>query len=154
MNDYFRFEADFIESMRCIPMAVRCKLDTCGIKLKLAEWSQFNKPERDALFEMPCHTADEIKQYRTYLQEKVTHYTQALPDDLAMEEQPAWLDDTQIPESLLQKAQSVNASLSLTQWQQLSPLQRFALIKLSKPSHESKNFPHALHEFGLLVSSD
>jgi len=33
--DFFQFEADFVDSLRCIPMQVRFKLATCGIKLKL-----------------------------------------------------------------------------------------------------------------------
>lgn len=32
---YFQFEADFIQTLRCIPLSVRYKLDTCGVKLKL-----------------------------------------------------------------------------------------------------------------------
>ncbi len=39
--------------------------------------------------------------------------------------------------------------LSLDQWQALSPLQRFALIKLSQAGHEHRNFALALAEFGL-----
>jgi hypothetical protein len=151
MTEYFRFEADFIESMRCIPMAVRCKLDTCGIKLKLAEWSRFGKEERDQLVALPCFSTDEIAAYRHYLQNLVLQHTQSLPDDLAVEVNPAWLQDSQIPESLQAKTESLGFQISLTQWQRLDPLQRFALIKLSTPSHESKNFPHALREFGLLA---
>ncbi|MDJ1479215.1 nitrate reductase associated protein [Cytophagaceae bacterium YF14B1] len=150
MNDYFRFEADFIESMRCIPMGVRCKLDTCGIKLKLSEWSDFTKEERDQLFELPCFEENDIQAYREYLQKLVQKYTQSLPDDLVVETRPAWLDSTQVPESLQEKAEALHVQISLDQWRALTPLQRFALIKLSKPSHESKNFPHALREFGFL----
>ncbi|MBD0342498.1 MAG: nitrate reductase associated protein, partial [Microcoleus sp. Co-bin12] len=36
---FFEFEADFVEALRCIPMKVRLKLDTCGIKLKLQDWN-------------------------------------------------------------------------------------------------------------------
>jgi hypothetical protein len=35
------------------------------------------------------------------------------------------------------------------QWAALSPLQRFALIKLSRSSHENSNFLPALKEFQL-----
>ncbi len=145
---YFSFEEDFIDSMRCIPMAVRCKLDTCGIKLKLAEWSKFTKAERDQLAMLPCETTSTIQAYRIFLQQLVQQYTQTLPDELPTEDQPAWLNDTEIPQLLQEKAQALDIAISLLQWQQLHPLQRFALIKLSRPSHESKNFPRALQEFG------
>lgn len=147
---YFNFETDFIETLRCIPMAVRCKLDTCGIKLKLAEWSRFSKGERDQLAELSCETEAEVQTYRHYLQNLVLQHTQALPDDFAVEMHPAWLNTKQLPENLAEKAQMLGVHIALEQWQKLTPLQRFALVKLSRPSHESKNFPHALREFGFL----
>ncbi|NJN39529.1 MAG: nitrate reductase associated protein, partial [Acaryochloridaceae cyanobacterium CSU_3_4] len=55
-----------------------------------------------------------------------------------------------IPPALVTKAQDHDIPLSLQQWQNLTPLQRFALIKLSRPSHESKNFLPALQEFELI----
>ena len=39
-NHCFGFEADFVGDLRCIPMAVRRKLDLVGVKLKLSHWSQ------------------------------------------------------------------------------------------------------------------
>ncbi|MDR9402251.1 MAG: nitrate reductase associated protein, partial [Halothece sp. Uz-M2-17] len=43
-----------------------------------------------------------------------------------------------------------NLKINREQWQKLTPLQRFALIKLSRPSHENKNFYPALKEFAIL----
>jgi hypothetical protein len=68
MPDFFEFEADFVDSLRCIPMQVRCKLDTCGIKLKLSDWSHLTQADREALVELPCSTETEIQAYRKYLQ--------------------------------------------------------------------------------------
>ena len=75
MSHFFQFEADFVESLRCIPMQVRMKLDTCGVKLKLTHWNQFTLAEREALVEMPCTTEDEIETYRQYLQNRVIKKT-------------------------------------------------------------------------------
>jgi hypothetical protein len=47
-------------------------------------------------------------------------------------------------------AQTAEMALSLEQWASLLPLQRFALIKLSRSNHENHNFVPALQEFGLL----
>lgn len=138
---YFDFETDFIETMRCIPMAVRCKLDMCGIKLKLAEWSRFSKEERDQLAEMVCESEEEIAAYRQLIQNLVWQHTQAFPDDCVVETHPAWLNASEIPESLLEKSKLLGVQISLKQWTKLTVLQRFALVKLSRPSHESKNFP-------------
>ena len=45
MNDtqLFAFESDFVATLRCVPMAVRFKLDRCGIKLSLRQWSRFSR---------------------------------------------------------------------------------------------------------------
>ena len=63
--EYFKFEEEFIEEdVRCIPMIVRFKLDTCGIKLKLAEWSKMTVAERTKLAESPCGTREQIMLYK------------------------------------------------------------------------------------------
>ncbi len=147
---FFQFEADFVDSLRCIPMQVRFKLDTCGIKLKLADWTYFSEAERQTIVEQPCTTTTEIQFYRQQLQSLVQKHTGSLPKDLLIETNPQWMDSTNIPLDLQQKAQEVGATLTVQQWQALTPLQRFALIKLSRPSHENKNFYPALKEFDLL----
>jgi hypothetical protein len=44
----------------------------------------------------------------------------------------------------------MGVDLHTQQWSQLTPLQRFALMKLSRKGHENKNFYPALQEFGLV----
>lgn len=149
MPDFFEFEADFVDSLRCIPMQVRCKLDTCGIKLKLSDWSHLTQADREALVELPCSTETEIQAYREYLQNLILQRTGTSPAELPIEPHPAWLD-TNIPINLQEKAKEFGVTLSSQQWAELTPLQRFALIKLSRPSHENQNFPKALQEFHLL----
>ena len=145
--NFFQFEAEFIESMHCIPMIVRMKLDTCGVKLKLTHWNKFEKSECQTLIEMPCNTTEEANNYKEFLQNLVLQKTGATAKGLAIVANPPWLDQTQIPENLQQKAREFEVNLILSQWQGLTPLQRFALIKLSNPGHESKNFLPALKEF-------
>ncbi len=146
----FDFEADFVDSLRCIPMGVRYKLDTCGIKLKLDQWHQFTLAERHDLVNWPCDTTDQVQAYRQRLRDLIWRHSQVQATDLSIDPHPPWLDPTQIPSELTVKAQAAGVSLSVSQWQNLTPLQRFALIKLSRPSHESRNFIPALQEFGLL----
>lgn len=147
MVSFFKFEVDFVDSLRCIPMQVRMKLDTCGIKLKLTHWHQFTQQERQSLVEMPCTTAEEIETYRQYLQQLVIEHTGTPASELPVDPYPAWIDATTIPPSIQEKAQEFGVSLTSQQWAALTPAQRFALIKLSRPSHENKNFLPALQEF-------
>nr|WP_036530997.1 nitrate reductase associated protein [Neosynechococcus sphagnicola] len=151
MTMFFEFEADFVESLRCIPMAVRCKLDTCGIKLKLAQWHQFSQAERLALVELPCVTADEVQHYREQLQAWVVHYTGDRPSELAIAAIPPWLDVSAVPESVQQQAGCWGVVITQKKWAGLSALQRFALIKLAQSKHEHQNLLPALREFHLLL---
>jgi hypothetical protein len=149
MSNFFQFEADFIQSLRCIPLMVRLKLDTCGVKLKLNHWHQFEKEEREILVHKPCSTTTEAQQYRDYLQQLVFHKTGEYAKELPIEANSPWTKTDEIPLQIQEKAQEFKIKLTLKQWQNLTDVQRFALIKLSRPSHENKNFLPALQEFNI-----
>jgi hypothetical protein len=149
-SDFFQFEADFTDSLRCIPMTVRYKLDSCGVKLKLHQWNRFNTAERQHLVDAPCNSPAERENYRTELAALIQSHGES-PTDLPVDPQPAWLDPTQIPAEVQTQAGAVGQELSLNQWAGLSPLQRFALIKLSRSQHENSNFLPALQEFKLVA---
>lgn len=150
MTQFFQFEADFVDSLRCIPMQVRLKLDTCGVKLKLPHWHQLTSEERKMLVELPCATEPEIQAYRDLLRQLVHTHTGEFPSDLAIDSHPAWMDGTAIPDSVQMQAKSMGVAITLAQWAELTPLQRFALIKLSRSQHENKNFLPALKEFQII----
>lgn len=149
MAEFFQFESEFVESLRCIPMQVRLNLDTCGVKLKLVHWSGFNAAQKQALVDRPCTNLGAIAQYREFVQALVTEQTGAPAKTLLIEDQPAWLDGAVIPADVVMKAAELGLAIAPPQWAALSSLQRFALIKLSRPSHENRNFLPAMQEFGL-----
>lgn len=146
---FFQFEADFVESLRCIPMQVRYKLDTCGVKLKLEHWHQFSISDRERLVTHPCDTASAIADYRNLVKATVLQYSEKPAKDLPVDPQPPWLEANQVPDDVQAQAQQVEAEIAPGQWARLSPLQRFALCKLSRPGHENRNFLPALYEFDL-----
>ena len=155
MWQFFEFEADFVESLRCIPMQVRYKLDTCGVKLKLQHWLSFDELHRQMLIDLPCDRPSEIANYRETLRSLVFAQFQIYPNDLAIASVPEWFSD-QIPETVMAHIQELSLDnnpelINLNQWQNLSPLQKFALIKLSTSHHENSNFLPALQEFGFLA---
>jgi len=150
MADFFEFEADFVDSLRCIPMQVRYKLDICGIKLKLSHWHQMTKDERAALAELPCTREKEIPVYQDHLQQIILQHTGNAAAKIPIEADPLWMDVSSVPASIQEKAQEMGISLTLLQWASLTPLQRFALIKLSRSGHENKNFSSAMTEFNLM----
>jgi hypothetical protein len=150
MSVFFQFESDFVESLRCIPMQVRMKLDTCGIKLKLQDWNKFTAEERQQLVDLPCAIASEVQIYRQLLNQLVIERTGVPAKDLPVEDMPAWMDNINIPIAVQEKAQEFDVAITMSQWKILTPLQRFALIKLSRSSHENSNFLPALKEFQIV----
>jgi len=149
--EYFQFEEDFVEdNIRCIPMIVRFKLDACGIKLKLREWSHLLAPEREALATMPCVSKSEIDGYRRYLEQLVWLRTGQEATPLSPIEDAPWEYGKDVPEIVQTRLTEHEREISFRQWNELRVLQRFALIKLSSSGHEHKNFERALKEFNLI----
>lgn len=149
-NNFFKFEEDFVEpNIRCIPMIVRFKLDACGIKLKLAEWSRMTADEREHLAAYPCNTQVEIEQYRKELISVILARTGNPATDLPIQPNTPWAQIDDIPLTIKERLLEYSVSVSIPQWKLLTDLQRFALLKLSYPGHENKNFPKAIREFGL-----
>ena len=146
---FFKFENDFVESLKCIPMIVRYKLDTCLIKLTLAEWAKMTTETKKTLAYALCENHIEIEQYRYFLKEHIQHITGNSPKMLS-HVSDSWNDLTDIPDEVYDKAIEWDCQPpTLAQWLNLSTMQRFALVKLSRSGHEGKNFPAAMREFGL-----
>ena len=148
-SQLFKFEEEFMrDSIRCMPMIARFKLDACGIKLKLSEWNQFTLAERTSLTTPSSKTEAEILNFKKHVQQLVKNHTGEEATDLLVDKNPAWSILNQLQESLIEKLKEFNWTITLQQWQSLSDLQRFVLLKLSRPNHENKNFPKAVKEFG------
>jgi len=152
--EYFLFEEDFVEdNLRCIPMIVRLKLDTIGIKLPLKAWSRFSEEERTSLAIRNCETETDILIYKKLVWELAKNHSIEDLGIIRTGEMPGWDNLESIPGPLMEKLTDFNQQISIAQWKSLTNLQRFALIKLSRPGHESKNFRKALMEFGLFNKS-
>jgi hypothetical protein len=149
--EYFDFEEDFVQqNMRCIPMIVRFKMDIAGIKLKLAEWNKFRKEERIELALKPCTTMEEARLYNNYLAGLIKKYAGNEATALAIIQNPEWAELKTVPSILEEKIKKFGPGIGINQWNGLTDLQRFALLKLCKEGHENKNFLKAMKEFGLI----
>jgi hypothetical protein len=148
--EYFDFEEDFVEEgIRCIPMIVRFKLDKAGIKLQLNEWARFSNDEKMKLALSACETEGEVKSYHDTVSWMVEHYTGKEATALTIDKDPQWKSKN-VPGELGQKVMDLGQAITTDQWNVLTTLQRFALLKLCKSGHENRNFPIALKEFGLM----
>ncbi len=154
MTDHqlFAFEDDFVASLRCIPMAVRMKLDRCGIKLSLRQWSRFTRDDRQALLVAPCRSARDVGVYRHRLVELVALRARESAKPLAEPPAALWEATGETPAVVATYARSVGATPpSANQWARLTELQRFALIKLTRDNHDNVNFLPAMREFGVVA---
>jgi hypothetical protein len=152
MNDtqLFAFESDFVSTLRCVPMAVRFKLDRCGVKLTLRQWSRFTRDDRQALLVQRCGDAGEVRAYRTALTALVALRTGEVAKPLAEAPCGQWDAADQVAPVVLHYAQSLGERPpSRPEWRALSILQRFVLIKLTRDNHDNVNFVPAMREFGL-----
>jgi hypothetical protein len=147
----FAFESDFAGTLRCIPMIVRLKLDLCGIKLSLRQWSHFTRDDRAALVENPCETAAEAAAYGVALAALIADRVGETAVNLPIDPAPTWADTSCVPERVATYVAGLGlAALTAGQWGRLSVLQRFALFKLTRPGHDNDNLVPAMQEFGLL----
>jgi len=148
----YAFEADFVGDLRCIPLAVRRKLDLAGVKLKLQHWSELGENERADLLAWPDDAAS-IEAMRDHLLRRTAGLSAGQARDLPRPAGEPWQQGEQLPAVLAASCNQLGLPLQPGAWAELDELQRFALVKLSHPGHEHRNLPRALAEFGLLVPS-
>ena len=146
----FGFEADFTGDLRCIPMAVRRKLDLAGVKLKLQHWSELGETERQQLLSWGDDGAA-IEALREHLLARTAGLSAGQAKELPRPNGEPWQQSEQLPEVLTASCAQLGLELTSGGWAKLNELQRFALVKLSHSGHEHRNLPRALAEFGLLV---
>jgi hypothetical protein len=151
MSYFFRFESDQERSLAYIPMLVRMKLDTSGVKLTLAQWNRLPEPDRRRLFESPCDDKDQASNDRELLCRLVLQYTGEPARLLQLPNAAAWNNVNAVPAQLVRRARDLGLTApSLDQWRGLTAAQRFALLKLTRDGHESPNYLPALQEFALI----
>jgi hypothetical protein len=148
-NRLFNFEADFSSDLRCLPMAVRRKLDLAGVKLKLVQWHGLSSAERLSLLQWK-DDSNSLKEMRKWLLAR----SNSLPDGPAKPLEPArscaWQQADILPGEVALSCAQLGLKIEPKRWANLDELERFALIKLSHPGHEHRNLPSALLEFQFL----
>jgi len=144
----FAFEADFTNDLRCVPMAVRRKLDLAGIKLKLLHWNELSHSERGRLLSWN-DTPDAIEELRNHLLQRTAELKAGPASSLPLPTTEPWQQQQDWPDLVLRSCKQLGLEPAAGAWSRLNELQRFALVKLSHPGHEHRNLPRALMEFGV-----
>lgn len=146
--EVFGFESVAERTLDYIPMSVRMKLDLCGLKPSLGQWSGLPMAVRQILVEERCDTVAQIRRVRAYLQLVVEAH--GLGDLLVVHvDCTAWSVDGHVPPAVESAMDALDLErIGSATWSRLSDLQRYTLIKLSRRGH-TRNLPAALEEFGI-----
>jgi|SRR5690606_6120968 len=152
MDYLFQFEQDKYYALRRIPMAMRIKLDLAGYKLSIRDWSKFSRPDREALAAMAYETDEQLHAFRTRVKALVAAI-QGDSTEMPPCPRPApWEITEHVPEPTRELIAAQGAAPpTVAQWAAFSPLQRYALVKLTRPGAKNEKLPAALREFGLLA---
>ena len=147
----FSFELDFGGTLRCIPMSVRMKLDQTGIKLSLKQWNKLPPDARRQLTERACDDPIQTQAYKQYLVSQIERFTTTPVELVPQDDLAPWANAGNVPERIIAWARGLGVPPPTSeQWAVLTPLQRFALFKLTRPGHSNENFIPAMREFSIL----
>jgi hypothetical protein len=146
----FAFEADFTADLRCIPMAVRRKLDLAGVKVRLSHWHELSEAERQQLLAWPDDSAA-LETLHQWLLERTSVMADGRAKLLAPAVSEPWQRPTDLPQAVIDSCRQLGLPPPEHAWGRLDELERFALMKLSHPGHEHRNLPVAMAEFGLMA---
>ncbi|HKN00111.1 MAG TPA: nitrate reductase associated protein [Candidatus Binataceae bacterium] len=143
----FQFEAEIYQSLSCVPMQARRKLDAVGIKIGLAQWQQLGRGERLMICHAPANSPDECAALKLFIEEVTLARAGSAPKELPEEVRRGAAPPKSPPERLIANARELGTSLTQDKWNSLDDDERYALIKLGDVERPSHNLPAALAEF-------
>lgn len=151
MDYLFQFEQDKYYALRRIPMAMRIKLDLCGIKLSLRDWSKFSRSDREALAALPYATEAQLAAFRARVEQLVTAIEGDSTTTAPCVRPAPWELKDEVPGSVSRQLDTLGVPApTVEQWMALTDLQRYALIKLTREGGKNEKLPAALKEFRLM----
>src|SRR6266851_7947556 len=143
----FKFEDEMHESLQCVPMAVRRKLDRVGLKISLEPWKALDRGERLAICHLPTNSPEECDALATFIREAMLRHFGTEPKSLTDAQRAGAEPPATPPEQLVSRARDEGFDLSDFAWSKLDGDERFALMKLGAESKPSHNLGAALKEF-------
>ncbi|HUA36347.1 MAG TPA: nitrate reductase associated protein [Candidatus Binataceae bacterium] len=143
----FQFEAEVYESLSCVPMQARRKLDAVGVKIHLAQWQQLTMGEKLMICHAPAELEDERVALRLFIEEVTLARSGSCPKELPEEARGSARPPLSPPHHLVANARELGVDLTQAAWNSLDDDERYALIKLGGEAKVSHNLKAALGEF-------
>jgi hypothetical protein len=145
----FKFEDEMHESLQCVPMAVRRKLDRVGLKIGLEQWKSLGRGERLAICHFPVDSAEECDGLGVFILEAMSRRFGVEPKKLTDAQRASAEPPASPPARLVAHARAAGFDLSGTAWSRLDADERFALTKMGDAETASHNLSAALKEFAV-----
>jgi hypothetical protein len=147
MIRHFQFEAEIYESLACVPMQARRKLDAVGIKIGLAQWQRLGRGERLMICHAPANSPEECAALRLFINEATMERAGSAPKELPEEARRGANPPKSPPERLVAHVRALGRNLTQDNWNALDDDERYALMKLGDVERPSHNLPSAVAEF-------
>jgi hypothetical protein len=142
----FQFEAEIYQTLSCLPMAARRKLDVLGIKIGRSQWGALGRGERLMICHAPADSADEIAALRLFIDEALLARACGRATELGEDVRGCARPPAELPAQLAANASALGVTLTQTQWTALDEDERYALVKLGGGAVARHNLPAALTE--------
>jgi hypothetical protein len=142
----FQFEAEVYDSLSCVPMGVRRKLDHLGLKISLEQWQRLSRGERLMICHAPAQSSEESDALRLFIEEATVQRCGSRPQELSHEARLGATPPAAMPARLKDNAEAAGVTLTQADWDRLDDDQRYALVKLGGGAEQSHNFRAALAE--------
>jgi len=145
----FKFEDEMHESLQCVPMAVRRKLDRVGLKIGLQQWKSLDRGERLAICHFPFDSAEECDALGVFIREAMERRLGVEPKCLTDAQRASAEPPVSPPARAVVHARTAGFDLNATTWSRLDGDERFALLKMGDAETPSHNLGAALKEFNV-----
>src|SRR6202167_3895204 len=143
----FKFEGEMHESLQCVPMAVRRKLDRVGLKIGLEQWKSLDRGERLAICHFPVDSSEECDGLAVWIREAMKRRLGVEPNTLTDTQRASAEPPASPPNRVVMHARAAGFDLSDAAWSRLDSDERFALMKMADAETPSHNLGAALKEF-------
>jgi hypothetical protein len=143
----FEFEADMYESLSCVPMTVRKKLDRAAIKISHQQWLSLELSDRRMIRELQVDTDHQLLQLTKLIRRLVQERCGTTPSTMSSEQQLAAFPSSELPTNLATNARAAGLKLGQDDWARLDQDERYVLMKLGGGHRIKRNFTAALKEF-------
>ncbi len=145
----FSFEGNVHQTLECVPLTVRRKLDLAELKISLRGWQALSMAERMALCHLPVDSAEEVQVYRDVLAGFAARGATPLEPlgDPGVGLRPWNVGEP--PALVRDRLAQMSIALSTDTWAALDEESRYALLKMANPKRAPEKLRAVAVELGI-----